>query len=383
VADRAQAMQATLAGLSPLEARVLAAVRAALPSQTRVVVSSEADGMRLSIQGVRVRARWAAEGWLAQVRRALEGNRVELVVARRLSPAARALLSAAGVGWLDETGAAEVAMRSLVVSRTGDPSRLGPREARWTRSTLAVAEALLCADTPATVSAMRAASGLSAGSCTTALASLADLGYLKAASARGRRSARTMVDSRQLLAAYVDATSEMPPAIELPVAIDLSGAFSTLAVAGVAWDAARIPWALSGRAAASIITPSGSAPTTVRVYLRVRAFSELERAAQMARLVPTAEGGCVLACEPTVATCGLAIQRRGLRVAPWARVYADLLTGHYADEPEAERVLESVFRRGVPVLRPPGDASRSCPGRACDARRGAQAELIYETKPWL
>src|SRR5262249_3990468 len=157
---RAQAMHATLAGLSPLEARVLAAVRAVLPSQTRVVVSSEADGMRLSIQGVRVRARWAAEGWLAQVRRALEGNRVELVVARRLSPAARVMLSAAGVGWLDETGAAEVAMRSLVVSRTGDPSRLGPREARWTRSTFAVAEALLCADTPATVSAMRAATGL-------------------------------------------------------------------------------------------------------------------------------------------------------------------------------------------------------------------------------
>ena len=34
-------------------------------------------------------------------------------------------------------------------------------------------------------------------------------------------------------------------------------------------------------------------------------------------------------------------------VLPGQTPYADLLIGLYADEPEAERVLESVFRRGL------------------------------------
>jgi hypothetical protein len=64
-----------------------------------------------------------------------------------MSPGARESLSAAGVGWVDETGAAEIAVSGIVVSRSGHAA--APRRlAGWTRGALAVAEAILCETAP-------------------------------------------------------------------------------------------------------------------------------------------------------------------------------------------------------------------------------------------
>ncbi len=90
------------------------------------------------------------------------------MIARRLSPGAREALSAAGVGWVDETGAAEIALGSLIVSRTGRPDPARATKLTWTPSVLAVSEALLCGAKP-TVLGMVSATGLSTGACTTTL----------------------------------------------------------------------------------------------------------------------------------------------------------------------------------------------------------------------
>ena len=62
--------------------------------------------------------KWVGEGSLGDVRVVLarRRGRPDIVVARRLSPGAREALSDAGVGWVDETGAAEIVVGSIIVS---------------------------------------------------------------------------------------------------------------------------------------------------------------------------------------------------------------------------------------------------------------------------
>ncbi|WP_420638012.1 hypothetical protein [Candidatus Poriferisocius sp.] len=60
---------------------------------------------------------WIGEGTLGRVQELLGRRppRSTIVVARHLSPGAREALSEAGIGWVDETGAAEIAAPGLIV----------------------------------------------------------------------------------------------------------------------------------------------------------------------------------------------------------------------------------------------------------------------------
>lgn len=151
-------------------------------------------------------AGWAGEGWPADVDRVLAlAPEAEVVVARRLSEGARARLAERQVGWVDETGQANVNLRSgLVVVRasTSEPPVSSPSE-RWNLSTLAAAEAIL-AGIPPTVEAIEVATGLSRGSTANALARLERRGHLgRPGAKRGQRSARQLLDVDGLVEDYV------------------------------------------------------------------------------------------------------------------------------------------------------------------------------------
>src|SRR5690606_39244321 len=89
--------------------------------------------------------KWVGEGGLRDARRVLEApERPDVVVGRRLSPGARDALAEAGISWVDETGAAEVALGTIIVSKTGQAAPDPPAPRRWTPAVLAVAESLLC-----------------------------------------------------------------------------------------------------------------------------------------------------------------------------------------------------------------------------------------------
>ena len=124
-------------------------------------------GPDLIVGGQSLEIKWIGEGNLGDARRVLANrrHRPDIVVARRLSPGAREALAEAGIGWVDETGAAEIAVGSIIVSRTGRPPEPTAKPARWTAAVLAAAEAILCGTKP-TVDATSSATGLSAGSCT-------------------------------------------------------------------------------------------------------------------------------------------------------------------------------------------------------------------------
>ncbi len=321
--------------------RVDEAVRAVLPRTVRVKARGRDSGIDLVVNGVAIQAKWVGEGGLRQVGEvlALKRNRPDIVVARRLSPGARDALSHAGVGWIDESGAAEVALGSLVVSKSGHPPPPPEKSARWTPAVLAVAEALLCGS-KATVAAVQETTRLSSGGSTKALAVLSGLGLLTSKAARGRGSAREIVNDNELLDAYAAAAAAMPPAPSVRVGVTWREITMGLSELGKQWDEAGLAWAATGAAAASVIAPYITSVTTADVYVDARTIASLTAAAALVGLHPIEGGRLVLRPFPTVTARLLADDTGGLRVAPWPRVFVDLKTAGVRGEEAAEHLRE-------------------------------------------
>lgn len=321
--------------------RAIAAVTAVLPHAAKVHAAHGDASANLMVNGQPLRIRWAGEGWLRQVRSVLDDStdRPDIVVARRMSPGAREALSKAGIGWVDEAGGAEVAVGSIVVSRTGQPAKPDEKPARWTPAVIAVAEALLCGTTP-TVAATEETTGLSTGSCTRALRVLTDQGLLTAQAKRGRESARRIADWHELLDRYATAAATTTPKASLQVGVTWRDVLSGLAEIGREWDRAGIAWATSGGAASLVIAPLLTSVSAARVFVDARTVPELQAVAEQVRLRPIEGGRLSLLPFPTVTTSRLSVEVDGIRVAPWPRVFADLRTEGVRGEEAAEHLRE-------------------------------------------
>jgi hypothetical protein len=322
--------------------RVEEALRAVLPRSVKVRRASRGSEADLVVGGVPIEVKWAGEGWLGDIRPLLASRRrPDVVVAREMSPGAREALSEAGISWVDETGAAEIATGSIIVSRSGRPLPIAPRPERWTPSVLATAEALLCG-VQATTSAVQEATGLSTGSCTHALKLLTNWELLTADAARGRASGRRIVDARRLLDAYAIAVAELPEPLTLHVGVTWRDVITGLSDIGRHWDKEQIDWVTTGAAAAAVIAPYLTSVSTGDVYVEAKTTAQLESVARSAGLRPIEGGRLTLSPFPTVTTRRLAEQRNGLRVAPWPRVYVDLRGSGVRGEEAAEHLLEVI-----------------------------------------
>jgi len=323
------------------EVRAQKAVLNVLPGPVAVEVRT-ADGGRadLVVAGQPLEIEWAGEGNLGDVRElaARRKARPDVVVARRRSPASRQLLSEAGIGWVDETGAAEIAVGAVVVSRTGRPQPTGGLKG-WTPAVLAVAEALLCG-VRATVSATEEATGLSTGSCTAALRFLTDQGLLAADAKRGRRSARRVEDPDRLLDAYARAAQAEPASPRLQVGLLGKDLIDELLATGRTWDRNDVRWAATAAVAASVLAPYLTSVSSVEVYVDADTVSGLEAVATSSDLRPIEGGRLTLRPFPTASVRSLADEVEGLRVAPWPRVYVDLQTEGVRGEEAAEHLRE-------------------------------------------
>ena len=331
--------------MSDIAQRTEAAVAAVLPPSIQVRRGvRNGRSVDLDVAGRRLRVEWLGEGGLRQARDLLAGRkrRPDVAAARRMSPGARAALSAEGIGWVDETGAAEIVSGPLIISRSGLPVEDPPRPFRWTPSVLAVAEALLCGKR-ATVDDMREATGLSAGSATYALSGLTKLGLLSAEAPRGRNSARRVCDQDRLLDKYA-AAAEMPTTF-LAVGVTWQDIATGLCEIGRRWDDAGIAWAATGAVAASALAPYLTTVWTGEVYVDQATIAGIESAAAYASLQPMKGGRLTLRPFPTMTAGRLAELRDGLRVAPWPRVYADLRTAGVRGEEAAEHLREVVRGR--------------------------------------
>jgi hypothetical protein len=326
--------------------RAVETVLDVLPRSVKVREAKRDSGTGLIVGNQPLEIKWVGEGNLGDVRPVLASRRgrPDVVVGRRLSPGAREALSAAGVGWVDETGAAEIAVGSIIVSRTGHPPKSTERPRRWTPAVIAVAEALLCG-AKGTVAATEAATGLSTGSCTNALRTLTDLGLLEAKSGRGRESARQLVDPEGLLGAYALAVEASPDPISVQVGVTWRDPVAGLVTTGRKWDKAKVVWAATGVAAASVIAPYLTTVTSTEVYVDADTIVGLEAIAADAGLRPIEGGRLTLRPFPTVAVRRLAETLDGLRVAPWPRVYVDLRRSGVRGEEAAEHLREVIHAR--------------------------------------
>ena len=332
---------------SDIAHRLETAVAAVLPPSVRIRRSRE-DGysVDLELNGEPVRVTWLGEGGLRQAREliARRQDRPDVAVARRMSFGAREALSTAGIGWVDETGAAEISRGSLIVSRSGRPPKSPKKPPHWTPSVLAVAEALLCGGR-ATVGAVQETTALSAGSATNALRTLTDLGLLNAEARRGRNAARRIPDPDRLLDAYAAAATELMPTIALTVGVTWRDPVAGLNETGRQWDRAGISWAATGAVAASLLAPYLTSVMSSEVYVEGTTSAGLEWMASNAGLRPIEGGRLTLRPFPTVTARRLAGVTNGLRLVPWPRAYADLRVVGVRGEEAAEHLREMIRGR--------------------------------------
>lgn len=265
----------------------------------------------------------------------------DVVVARVMSLAAREALSAAGIGWVDETGAAEVVRGSLIVSRDGRVPRSPHKPSGWTPAVLAVAEALLCGGR-GTVDDMQEITALSAGSATNALRTLTDLGFLHAEARRGPNAARRIVDPDRLLDAYAAAAAALTPRVSITVGVTWRDPAAGLADIGRRWDRAGISWATTGAVAGLVLAPYLTTVTTGEVYVDGKTVARLEWVAAQAGLRLIEGGRLTLRPFPTVAAERLTTIKNRLRLVPWPRAYADLRVVGVRGEEAAEHLREAM-----------------------------------------
>lgn len=323
--------------------RVENMVRAVMPRAAKIRTTRSNARVDMIINNQPLEIKWIGDGRLVDAMRMLANRRErpDIVVARHLSPGARKVLTDAGIGWVDETGAAEIAKGTIVVSRTGRTLKPTDHPKRWAPSVFAVAEALLCG-VKATVAATENATGLSNGSCTTALRALTNFGLLEAQIGRGRYSARQVVNSDHLLDVYASAVDVLPPSISLQCGVTWRNTIAGLTKTGEIWTKAKISWASTGVVAAAIIAPHLMTTNTAVVYVDGETVLDLEAVAVKAELRPIAGGRLTLKPFPTVTARRLAKDVDGMWVVPWPRAYVDVRSIGVRGEDAAEHLREVV-----------------------------------------
>lgn len=275
-------------------------------------------------------AGWAGEGWPSDVERLAHlVPDVDVVTAAHLSVGARRWLEREGLGWADEAGRADISMQSgLVIFR--QPSTVHKRREpsmRWTRSTLAVAEAALSGITP-TVEGVQQATGLSRHATANALSRLEDLGFLERPRAlRGPQSARRIINISVFLDAYAKAAAEQRQK-QSPVLVHRlwnGDPLEMLALEiGPALTRANARWAVTGAAASVLLAPYLTDVTILELYIDAETMSDRTRLASLLEGRIVKKGHRIEIREvPTPMTVrGPVID--DMQVALPVRVYADL-----------------------------------------------------------
>lgn len=284
-------------------------------------------------------------GWPRQLAEALQIKpRPDIVAAHQLSPGARALAERQRVGWVDESGAAEISAGTILISRTGSPAVPLDSKVGWRPATLAVCEVVLTG-CPATVSAVVAETGLAMSSAAFALKFLAAQGFLTGDADRGPQSRRHVADSDGLLDAYAAAAERLRPPVLIRAGVLWRDPLAGVAEVGRSWDEAGIGWAVTSALSAAAWAPVMTEVTPMEVYVAGKTPGDLRRALFPAGLKEIDGGRLQLRPFPAPAGTRVTTEiRPGLRSMLWPRAYADLRTAGVRGEDAAEHLREEMSR---------------------------------------
>ena len=309
---------------SPAAERIVAALRGVLPPTARVEILDEsgADSL-LRLNGRRLSVRWVPRGWPRDLTNAFNQRPLpDVVIAPRMSPGAQEVARRHSVGWLDESGAAEISTPTLLVVRSGS-HRFTPEPSGWRPSTLGISEALL-SGVRGTVDAISRATGYSPRSAQVGLAFLEMRGLLVAEKRRGPDAARSVAEWDRLLDEYAEAAARLAPPLRLEVGILWRDPASELRDLGDRWAQRRISWAVTGAMAASLVAPLLTTVSSADVFVDARTEPALRLVAEAGGREPMAAGRLILRPFPSAGTRNLTTDTDGLRLAPWPRIFADL-----------------------------------------------------------
>ncbi|HEU5419821.1 MAG TPA: hypothetical protein VFV41_19185 [Streptosporangiaceae bacterium] len=297
------------------------------------------------VRGQPLRLRWITAGWPRQVADALQlGPRPDVIVAPRLSPGARALAAREGVGWIDETGAAQISAGMLLIRLDGDPDLPVNERTGWRPATLTVCEALLTG-CPATVATVVGRTKLSMSTAATALKLLEGEGLLGSSAARGPASRRQAVDQAQLADAYADAAARLRPQSYIRIGVLWRDPVAGVIEAGRAWDNEGLDWAVTSALTAAVLAPTLTQVTPLEIYVPGRTRAGLRWAAGLAGLQEMEGGRLLLRPFPTTTSSVMTDEiAPRLRSVLWPRAFADLRTAGVRGEDAAEHLRAEMSR---------------------------------------
>ena len=275
-------------------------------------------------------AGWAGEGWPADVERLVAmAPGLDVVFATKLSEGARAWLTQHHVGWVDETGRANVILGSglIVVREARETAAALPTQDRWTITTLAAAEAVL-AGIPPTVEAVEAATGMSRGASANALARLERLELLtRPGQKRGRGVSRQIADVDTFIDTYTEAAAGLR-AKQKVIRFHRLWADPLATFASEVAPALRtnnVPWAVTGSAASTLLAPYLGDVTIVELYVARDLFAERSGLAGLLGAREVEKGHRIEVWELPTSMSARGPEVGGIQVALPARVYADLM----------------------------------------------------------
>src|SRR5665213_2259509 len=166
-------------GANELSTSIRIALRAVLPLGVQVDIEPDSTKavptfnvfIRAGGGLHRFLAGWAGEGWPADVERLIAAApQIEIVFGKRISQGAKEWLLTRHLGWVDESGDANVNLGTGLIILRGGRERLlyEERTVRWTQTMIAAAEAVFVG-VPPTVEAVEQATGISRGASNNAL----------------------------------------------------------------------------------------------------------------------------------------------------------------------------------------------------------------------
>ena len=320
---------------------------ALMPPGVRPAITADSKrplDLTLSVAGQKLRARFVKHANLAAVHAAVsQMPKPQVLLLSQATLAIRQFLTQNAIGWVDQTGSAQIVAGSLFISRDSAKVLRPDRSARWTRSMLGVAEAMLTG-TPGTVSAVSAATGLAASSAATALTSLSRLHLLTADAVRGRNAGRRIVKRSEFLSAYADATMTRQNRFELHVGVLWQDPIKCLTEVGETWTKNGITWAATSSIAAAVLAPISTQISPLEVYLDASSPVTMVAALKSVGLESLEGGRLVVAPFPSESTRRLVNANSPVPVVPWPRAYADLQHAGVRGEDAAEHLRQVMER---------------------------------------
>jgi hypothetical protein len=248
------------------------------------------------------------------------------------------------VGWVDESGAGQIADGTLLIRVDGDPDIPADASTGWRPAALAVCEVLLTGS-PATVAAVVARTGLSMSTAGTALKFLEHQGLLDSRAARGPAARRQVTDKTELADAYAAAAARLRSPVSARIGVLWRDPLTGIIEAGRAWRDAGLDWAVTSALSAAVLAPMLTEPSPLEAYVTGRTRAELRWAAAVAGLREM-EGGRLL-LRPFPTTAGVAVRSEiapGLQSVLWPRAFADLRASGVRGEDAAEHLIATMSR---------------------------------------